>query len=352
MKSLDFGRLALCSCVAVAVLSGCGASPPPIGPAGAMPQRRAIATHVKPGGSWMLPEAQGDDLLYASEESSVLVFSYPALKLVGTLTGFSNPDGICVDEASNVWIVDAWPAKLVKYAHGGKTPIKTIVWKGGGLPDSCAFDPKTRNLALMGYDFLAIFPNEKAPPTTYTLSDSVWGGLYDGTYDDAGNLFAVGAYAIQNKWRAELAELPSGGSNVEAVLFNEDIGAAAAQWNGRSLIVGGTAQRGQPIDLYQVSISGSQATITSTASLKRPNSRYAQSGQFALQGNRVIEGMNNRENLGLWRYPQGGAPQRTSDTARVALPAWRFRRPQATITVKIGCALGPAPGNPSGANTY
>jgi hypothetical protein len=256
----------------------------------------------------MLPEAKGDDLLYASERNSVLVFSYPALKLVGTLTGFSNPDGICIDEVSNVWIVDASPPKLVEYAHGGKAPIKTMNWKGNGTLHSCAVDPTTGNLAVMGYNFLAVFPNEQGPPTTYSLSYSAWNGLKYGTYDDAGNFFAVGNYAVQSTWRSELAELPSGGSNVEAVLFNEDIEPTAAQWNGQNLVVGGAAERGQPIDLYQVSISGSQATITSTIVLNRPDSRYAQSGQFALQGDRVIEGMNNRKHLGLWRYPQGGTP--------------------------------------------
>ena len=253
-------------------------------------------------------EAKGDDLLYASQGTEVLVFSYPALQLVGRLTGFSNPDGICVDAASNVWIVDSWPGKLVQYAHGGKAPLRSIDWKGGGLPYSCAIDPATQNLAVTGDNFLAVFPNEQSPPTTYTLSSSEWDGLKGGTYDNAGNFFAVGFYAVQNQWRSELAELPSGGNNVEAVLFDQDVGLSAAQWNGQNLIVGGDAQRGQPIDLYQVSISGSQATLTSTAVLKRASSRYGQSGQFALLGNRVVEGMSNRKNLGLWRYPQGGAP--------------------------------------------
>ena len=106
--------------------------------------------------------------------------------------------------------------------------------------------------------------------------------------------------------QVELAELPSGGRNVETVLFNDEISVTTAQWDGQNLIVGGEAERGQPIYLYQVSVSGSQATITSTIVLKRRNSRLKQTGQFALQGNRVIEGMSGRRNLGLWRYPQGG----------------------------------------------
>jgi len=37
MKGLDFGRFALTSCVAAAMLAGCGGSQPPIGATGEMP---------------------------------------------------------------------------------------------------------------------------------------------------------------------------------------------------------------------------------------------------------------------------------------------------------------------------
>jgi hypothetical protein len=36
MKSLDFGRYALCNCLAAKMLVGCGGSQPPIGAPGAM----------------------------------------------------------------------------------------------------------------------------------------------------------------------------------------------------------------------------------------------------------------------------------------------------------------------------
>jgi len=48
------------------MLSGCGGSQPPIGTPGAMQQTSAIATHAERGKSWVLPEASGEDLLYAS----------------------------------------------------------------------------------------------------------------------------------------------------------------------------------------------------------------------------------------------------------------------------------------------
>lgn len=67
-------RNTLISCVALALLAGCGGS-------GVMPQVRAISAHADRGGSWMLPEAKSDTLIYASNDTAVssvgkvLVFS-------------------------------------------------------------------------------------------------------------------------------------------------------------------------------------------------------------------------------------------------------------------------------------
>src|SRR5579871_2302761 len=77
MKGLGLGRNALCSCVAAAVLTGCGGSQPPIAAMGAMPQSSAAVTQAKHRGSWMLPEAKNDDLLYVSNSYTVTAYSYP-----------------------------------------------------------------------------------------------------------------------------------------------------------------------------------------------------------------------------------------------------------------------------------
>ncbi|MGB8907824.1 MAG: hypothetical protein WCC84_03655 [Candidatus Cybelea sp.] len=49
--------------------------------------------------SWMAPDARRKDLLYISDETGdVYVFSYPRGELKGTLTGFADPQGECVDK--------------------------------------------------------------------------------------------------------------------------------------------------------------------------------------------------------------------------------------------------------------
>jgi hypothetical protein len=62
MTGLGLGRSALCSCVAAAMLAGCGGSQPPISAPGAMQQSTPITTHADRPGSWMLPEAKDGDL--------------------------------------------------------------------------------------------------------------------------------------------------------------------------------------------------------------------------------------------------------------------------------------------------
>jgi uncharacterized repeat protein (TIGR03803 family) len=56
LRIFGFSRSSLCSCVAAAMLAGCGGSQPPIATPGAVPQRSAITTSAGHGKSWMQPE--------------------------------------------------------------------------------------------------------------------------------------------------------------------------------------------------------------------------------------------------------------------------------------------------------
>ena len=80
----------------------------------------------------MLPEApKKQSLLYVSNQGTgnVTVYTYlngGGLVLVGTLTGFSRPTGMCTDNLGNVWILDYGTRKIFEYAHGGTNPIFKI----------------------------------------------------------------------------------------------------------------------------------------------------------------------------------------------------------------------------------
>ena len=123
MKNVNlFARGATATAIAV-LLSGCAGNSLETPPTATNAARALTAGH-----SWMGPDAKKDTLLYASDSAAdvVNVFSYPRGKLVGTLTGFQTPQGMCVDKAGNVFITNSGLGEILEYAHGGTTPIATI----------------------------------------------------------------------------------------------------------------------------------------------------------------------------------------------------------------------------------
>ena len=71
--------------------------------------------------SWMSPDAKkAKSLLYVADEGAndVLVYTYPAGKLMGTLTGFETPTGICSNKAGDVFILNGNGTTVEVYAHG------------------------------------------------------------------------------------------------------------------------------------------------------------------------------------------------------------------------------------------
>src|SRR6202042_651602 len=122
----------------------------------------ASAGHAARGKSWMKPGTSGGDLVYISSyANAVYVYSYPAGPLVGTLTGFNNPIGLCSDAKGNVWVTNASGGNIVEYAHGGTSPIATLQ-DSGQTPEDCAVDPTTGNLAVADlYSNAAIYTNDQ-----------------------------------------------------------------------------------------------------------------------------------------------------------------------------------------------
>ena len=78
----------------------------------------------------MLPEAKGDDLLYLSDNESqnVYVYSYPAGKEVGLLSGIYAPQYECADKNGNVFLTasDPYRGGVYEFAHGASEPTKIL----------------------------------------------------------------------------------------------------------------------------------------------------------------------------------------------------------------------------------
>jgi hypothetical protein len=296
VRALRLSRFTLSSCVAAALLAGCGGSQPPIGAPGAVPQASAIATHADRGKSWMLPEAKTDDLLYISNVYTVTVYSYPKGKHVGTLKGFYEPFGECSDSAGDVFIANG--DTILEYEHSGKKPIQTLTLSGYGSV-SCAVDSTTGNLAVTwnkgsypGY--VAIYPDASGSPALYSIGSMQF--IFCG-YDPAGNLYVDGEASNENKFL--FAELPKGGSSLENITLNQSFEyAGAVQWDGKYVAVGDDeAQK-----IYQFTISGSSGTLEGTTSLGDADTVL----QWVINKKKVVGADDIPSTVWYWNYPAGG----------------------------------------------
>ena len=307
MKSLDFGRYVLGGFAVAAMLAGCGGSQPPISAPGAMPQSRAIATPAKHGGSWMLPEAKSEDLLYVvMSRGGIDVLSYPGYQKVGELWSDREDFGPITSNPINGNILINVGATVYEYAHGGKQPIAEIApQESRGTAVDYAFDPTTDNIAISfqqpgGGGMVDIFETPSGDPTTYSAPNIAYPAFLG--YDNEGNLFVQGRSSPNGSW--VFAELPKNGSAFADITLNETLSyMGTVQWDGTYI----TIASGNTI--YQVQVSGSNGTIVGTTSLTRAWTRHP---LFWIQGDTVIGDYvsanheHNGRSLGLWNYPAGG----------------------------------------------
>jgi hypothetical protein len=327
MKSLKLGRYALSSCVATAILAGCGGSQPPIGVPGAIPQSPAIATRADHGGSWMGLHLRQRDLLYVVSNSRVDVYRYWQRKHVGVLTDFSEPVGACADSAGNVYIVDYSRQKIYEYAHGGKTPIKTLD-DSPYAPSACSVTPSTGDLAVAnsGYPYyksgnLAIYRNGTGKPI-FLHGSGLHGDEFVGcTYDDRDDLLAMTQYNVSSVRHYEFYYRANKGKKLRLILL-PNIGQNSIQgltWDGKYWVVGPT---GDQLDSYSI---GSRARYVGTVTLPQgylSGSIAIYRKNFVSRGTQVVEGVNDyypEYSVLYWEYPAGGDPMGSFVDFSVAL---------------------------------
>lgn len=193
----NFGRYTLSLSVAASVLAGCGGLQPPTGRAGAMPQTRAMVAGLRPdrGKAWMQPSAS-KTLLYVDDDRSndTYVYEYPTGKLVGTLTGFHDPRGMCVDQRGDVYISNYQYGLLIEYEHGGTQPINIYEDPGHDLI-GCSISAKG-DVAATAFDNVCIWKrgNSEKRPTCIESRSSNCTVLTTFGYDHDGDLVGLDAH--------------------------------------------------------------------------------------------------------------------------------------------------------------
>jgi sugar lactone lactonase YvrE len=161
MTSLNLGRYALLSCVAAAMLTGCGGSQPPIGAPGAMsqsPALQSLSAQRDRRGSWMVPGTiVGHSADYVVSGSLLYVANYLAYTVtvyhpnandpspIATISdGLNGPAGTCLDSQGTLYVTNepSDGAGWVSEYPLGKTKRSKVITSGIDSPAFCAVDAK------------------------------------------------------------------------------------------------------------------------------------------------------------------------------------------------------------------
>jgi hypothetical protein len=291
-------RLTFGACAAAALLCSCSGGGSPA--LGLLHQSGGVRDA---GRSWMAPDAKKHDLLYLSDESAddVYVYSWPGLELKGTLTGFDAPNGECADNAGDVFVTNEDQSEILKYAHGGTIPIKTL-GDSGEYPVGCSVDSKTGDLAVTNIDTtkggagsVAIYPGASGMAKTY-MAPLFYYYFFCG-YDGRGNLFVDGTDAGS---AFEFAELPRRGNAFRTITLDQTIDfPGGVQWDGQHLAIG---DQEQPY-VYEFAIRGSSGTLVGSTPLDNTNDV----SQFWIASRKIVapDFLNNEEQI--FKYPAGGS---------------------------------------------
>lgn len=310
------GRCILVVCIAALSFSAC-ASQPGVAPSGIVPGLETPAQVHNAGRTWTNAGAAKWDLLYVTNANGVVnIYRYWQYKLVGILTDFKSPQGECTDAAGDVYIADYGAHKLYEYAHGAKTPIKTID-DTGYSPYGCAINFKNGDLAVANfYDYqshthgnIAVYRHASGKGVIYTAR--YISGFKSCAYDAKGNLLATDGNGYSSSYYgSHFAYLPKDAVKLVNVGFSSSgypFYVQGIQWDGKYWVIS------QYNDLDQLTINGSTATFVGTIELSGlyedelgPFAFYRSTPASAPTQVVASSTFESRGVVDYWKYPAGG----------------------------------------------
>jgi hypothetical protein len=307
--TLPLGLRAVYIIATLAFLTGCGAyAPSTRAPVGIFANEAQVDPQT---GSWMLPEAKSEDLIYVTNGQTVQVFAYPSGKPEGQLNGFESASGACVDGKGNVFITDFKPVAIFEYAHGGTKRIATYRLKNVG-PFGCAVSPTTGDLAATGSSSnVDIFKPGSHKPSI--INDPKMFFNYFCAYDNAGNLYVDGTQSARGA--PLVSKLLAGSTTFSTLQLDAPIDTTTnIEWDGKHLVA--LSYGPPPIKtvhprIFQFSISGSTGSKVGTVPLSRPADdvvNYTLSNKTLFLSNWQRKKGQYVRTLLLVSYPVGGKP--------------------------------------------
>lgn len=315
-----FLSLALCACNGTA-------SPPTT--SGVAPDRmttsvarRPASAHPDRRASWISPELANATapVLFVSDSGTddVYIYSLPALKVIGTVTGFSQPQGECSDNKGNVWVTDTNAQIIYELDHHGR--LVNELSDTGGYPAGCAWDPTTGNVAVMnlfgtGSSNGAVLVYSKGSQVSQYRNPQQYYYNFGG-YDTGGDLFFDGRDQTGN---FILSELPKGAKSPHtlSVVGGKIYYPGMVQWiaTRRDLLIGDQSCGNAYVScLYNVAPSKSVATIRGSINLKNASGGSICDLIQGVKYSNEIAGSDynfcgtTASSTDLWPFPGGGSP--------------------------------------------
>lgn len=285
--------------------------------------------------SWFSPtlKANRAPVLFVSDAvtADVYLYTLPELKLSGTITGFTQPQGECSDTKGDVWVADSGAREIYELSRAGR--LKNDLMDTAGVPVACAWDPTTRNLAIFDYfgskssaGSILVYAHGTGTPIAYENPKQYYYSF--GGYDTQGNLFFDGQAA---SGEFILSELPRKAKVAETLkLSGPKIHfPGMVQWDptGTDLIVGDQNCGNQSAACtYAVTVAGKHALVGAQTMLANYQGGQVCDMAQGVVSNGQLAGSDNdfcaytASTTNLWSYPAGGVPvsyDATTDSAPV-----------------------------------
>lgn len=252
--------------------------------------------------------------MYVSDYNNgiVQVYDYPPRGTqsppVATLTGFLEPQGMCVGDHDHVFVINTGWFNVLEYEYGATKPL--ISWPNlGNVGVACAWDDKSSTLAIS--DLVQISVNGavsvcSAPGHCTTAQEP--GGLvtcFFLGYLPNGDLYLDG----ETNFGFAMAYLRHGDTTWQPVTYSgptiETPG--NVQWDGRYLTVGDQQGKKGYSAIYRCKASGAQVDCRYGKIFLKPSSDVVQ--YFIKSGSKGVVGADAfTGNVDTWPYPAGGQP--------------------------------------------
>jgi hypothetical protein len=255
-------------------------------------------------------------LLYVSDAGTddVQIYTYPNGAPAGTLTGFNEPQGECVDSAGDVFVTNTRASTIVEYAHGGTTPVATLA-DPGQFPVACAINSRTGDLAVSnafdtGFYGGSVSVYKKAVGTPTTYSNPQFFESFFLSYDDGGDVFVDGLTYESNSndpYAFALAELKKGTGTFSTIPVATTINYPGnVVWSKKNVAIGDQEYGPTQGAVYQVQLGASGGTVVGTTLLDG----VCDVPQFYVVKSVLLGPDACKANVAFFGYPAGGAHRR------------------------------------------